>query len=75
MLLTTTTLYALPLIVIWLFLWMRVTSIRSAIGCSIGATACGPYRHCDWNESQLACGGLAMPDDSVAVCPLAVGTA
>jgi uncharacterized membrane protein YecN with MAPEG domain len=36
MLLTTTTLYALPLIVIWLFLWMRVTSIRSAIGCSIG---------------------------------------
>lgn len=36
MLLTTTTLYALPLIVIWLVLWMRVTSIRSAIGCSIG---------------------------------------
>lgn len=36
MLLTTTTLYALPLIVIWMTLFMRVTSTRSAIGCSIG---------------------------------------
>lgn len=36
MLLTTTTLYALPLIVIWMTLFMRVTSFRSAIGCSIG---------------------------------------
>lgn len=36
MLLTTTTLYTMPLIAIWLVLWMRVTSIRSAIGCSIG---------------------------------------
>lgn len=36
MLLTTTTLYALPLIAIWLVLWMRVSSIRSATGCSIG---------------------------------------
>lgn len=36
MLLTTTTLYVLPLIVIWMTLFMRVTSTRSAIGCSIG---------------------------------------
>jgi len=36
MTLTTTTLYALPLLLIWFVLWIRVTSIRSAIGCSIG---------------------------------------
>ncbi|MDP3314815.1 MAG: MAPEG family protein [Devosia sp.] len=36
MTLTTTTLYAIALIPIWLVLWIRVTSIRSAIGCSIG---------------------------------------
>jgi uncharacterized membrane protein YecN with MAPEG domain len=36
MTLTTTTLYAVALIPIWLVLWIRVTSIRSAIGCSIG---------------------------------------
>ena len=36
MLLTTTTLYALPLIAVWLVLWIRVTMIRSAMGCSIG---------------------------------------
>jgi uncharacterized membrane protein YecN with MAPEG domain len=36
MTLTTTTLYALPLLLIWIVLWIRVTSIRSAIGCSIG---------------------------------------
>jgi uncharacterized membrane protein YecN with MAPEG domain len=36
MTLTTTTLCAIALIPIWLVLWIRVTSIRSAIGCSIG---------------------------------------
>ena len=36
MTLTTTTLYAIALIPIWLVLWIRVTSIRSSIGCSIG---------------------------------------
>ncbi len=32
----TTTLYTLPLIPIWLVLWIRVTKVRSTIGCSIG---------------------------------------
>jgi uncharacterized membrane protein YecN with MAPEG domain len=36
MTLTTTTLFALALIPIWLVLWMRVSAIRSAVGCSIG---------------------------------------
>lgn len=36
MMLTTTTLYALILIAIWFVLWIRVTSARSALNCSIG---------------------------------------
>ena len=36
MTLSTTTLYALLLIPIWFVLWIRVTSARSALNCSIG---------------------------------------
>lgn len=36
MMLTTTTLYALVLIPIWFVLWIRVTSARSELNCSIG---------------------------------------
>lgn len=36
MTLTTTTLYALLLIPIWFVLWIRVTSTRSDLNCSIG---------------------------------------
>lgn len=36
MTLPTTTLYALPLIAIWLTLWMRVSGARSSLNCSFG---------------------------------------
>jgi len=36
MTLTTTTLYSLPLIAIWLILWMRVSGARSSLNISFG---------------------------------------